>query len=393
MLLTLLQTAFLFSLFMKKSLIFLSILSLLYSCKNSHFHIEGTVKNAGGQMIYLVHDELGKSHVMDSVKLDAEGWFSFAEQRPQYPDFYKLVLADKQYITLAVDSCEDIQIQTQQKKFSSNYSISGSPVSAQIKQLRVSLIKIEELLEQLRNEKSEARRAIQADKLLVQIETHKEMARKLILENPASSAAYLAIYQQVDGRFVFSPYDKVDAPYFKAVATAYDANMPEYIRSKNLYSLVMDAIKKERNHLSPVALQELVRRSGKGVIDISLPDRNNMVHNLSDLKGKVVILDFNAFSTPVGVRHALGIYKIYSKYQHMGLSVYQVSVDEDPTNWLEASQKLPWINVLDPQGPASKYLRAYWVSQIPTTFLINRNGDIVKRNPGYEDIEQTIQQL
>jgi signal transduction histidine kinase len=121
------------------------------------------------------------------------------------------------------------------------------------------------------------------------IEVHKELARKLILQNPRSTVAYFAIYQKINDTYLFSPYVKVDKPYCAAVATSYNAFMPDYERTKNLYSLVMDAIHTERKAKQDEAWSEVLASAGAGYIDIVLNDKNNVERKLSELEGKLLI--------------------------------------------------------------------------------------------------------
>ena len=103
-----------------------------------------------------------------------------------------------------------------------------------------------------------------------EIEQHKALARKLILQNPRSTTAYFALYQKINNSYLFSPYAKEDKPYCAAVATSYNAFMPEYDRTKNLYNLVMDAIKTERSQIANQQWKNIIENASTGYIDIAL---------------------------------------------------------------------------------------------------------------------------
>lgn len=376
---------------MKKSVVILGLITLLFGCKKNDFHVEGTVKDAAGQTLYLIHDELINPKVIDSVKLNKDGEFSFSEKRPQYPDFYKLRLGADKFITFAIDSCEQITINSQDKNFSTDYKVEGSPNSLKIQQLRKSLINIQISLDEARKEASATERNSKTSQIITRIEAHKDMAKKLIMENPASTVAYFAIYQQIDGSFLFSPYDRDDAAFCKAVATSYNAYMPEYIRTKNLYSLVIDAIQKERNAQHNRAWQEVIQKVGKGYIDIALPDKNNASRKLSDLEGKVVLLDFSAYEADGSVDYTFALRELYNKYHSKGFEIYQVSVDQNKMLWQQSVENIPWICVRDENGPQAGCLASYNVSNIPTTFILNRKGDILQRNPSLQQLKSLIE--
>jgi len=261
---------------MKNALLILLIFVGLVSCnQNNRFSVSGTIKDAEGDMLYIEHTGLLKTTVLDSVKLNANGTFKFKAERPAYPDFYRLRLKDKS-IAFAVDSCENINIEAKFENFASDYILTGSETSIQIQKLRKSLLNIQRKANALRSDQRTEDRIAKINDIEKDIEIHKEMARKLILQNPRSAAAYFAIYQKVNNTFLFSPYIKTDKPYCAAVATSYNAYMPEYERTKNLYSLVMDAIRTERNAKQKEAWNEVLEKEGTGYIDIALQDKNNV---------------------------------------------------------------------------------------------------------------------
>jgi hypothetical protein len=314
---------------MKKALVLLLVFAGLISCKqNNRFHVNGTVKDAKGSMLYFEHSGLLKTIVLDSTKLGANGEFSFKSARPEYPDFYRLRLNDK-VITFAVDSCEDINFAAKEKNFATDYTVTGSLTSAQIQKLRVSLMNIQQKADELSPDMGVGVRDAKIAEIKAAIQVHKEMAGKLILENPRSAVAYFAIYQKVNDAFLFSPYVKTDKPYCAAVATSYNTFMPEYDRTKNLYSLVMDAIRSERKAKAKEEWNEVLEKAGKGYIDIDLKDRKNVPHKLSSLEGKVVLIDFSSYAADGIVDYTFALRDLYNKYHSRGFEIYQISVDDN----------------------------------------------------------------
>jgi peroxiredoxin len=231
-------------------------------------------------------------------------------------------------------------------------------------------------------------RNAKVEEIKAAIETHKEMARKLILENPRSAAAYFAIYQKVNDAFLFSPYVKADKPFCAAVATSYNTFMPEYDRTKNLYSLVMDAIRSERKAKADQVWDDVLQKVGKGYIDIDLKDSKNVSHKLSALEGKVVLIDFSSYAADGMVDYTFALRELYNKYHGRGFEIYQVSVDDNKLLWEQSVQNIPWICVRDEAGGSA---RSYNVSSIPTTFLLDKKGNIISRSPGFEELAKLIE--
>ena len=378
---------------MKIKYLFFLLLPAIVGCsQQGKFKIEGEVTDAEGKMLYIEQTGLLKTVALDSVKLRADGAYKFKLASPEYPEFYRLRVEDK-VINFAIDSTEHLVIKAAFKNFATGYSVEGSEMNLQIKELRQSLSFIQAKANKLTPQLSASERnALLAD-VEADIEKHKEMARKIILTNPRSSAAYFAIYQKIGNTYLFSPYVKADKPYCAAVATAYNAFMPDYIRTKNLYGLVMDAIKAERKAKDSQAWREVLDNASAGYIDIELPDRSGNVRKLSELVGKVVLIDFSAYQMEKSVQYTFELRELYNKYSGRGFEIYQVSLDRSKLLWEESVANIPWVCVRDENGPESVAVSTYNVQSAPTVFLMNRKGEIIARNPDFSTLDASIAKL
>lgn len=378
---------------MRKSYLLIFIVSTLISCSRSdRFTVEGVVNNAKNEVLILEQNGLLQTTVIDSVKLDEDGKFHFDGSRPEYPDFYRLRIGAKN-IDFAVDSCEQITIKADIKNFPTGYTVDGSQASNDILKLRTSVSAIQTKVNAITPELTAEERNARLSEIEKDIEAHKEMARKIILQNPRSSAAYFAIYQKINNSYLFSPYIKADKPFCAAVATSYNTFMPEYIRSKNLYALVMDAIKTERKEKSDAAWREIVANSSTGYIDIALKDAKGNVRKLSELEGKVVLIDFSACEMEDNVQYTFELRELYNKYKSRGFEIYQISLDRSKLLWQESTANIPWICVRDEQGPATPYISSYNVQALPTMFLMDKKGVIVSRNADFKSLNGMISKL
>jgi len=377
---------------MKKSLLFFTIVALLVSCgQKNNFKVSGKIENAAGKTIYFQHNGILETSTLDSVKLNAGGEFSFKATRPKYPDFYRLTL-DNNSITFAIDSCERIMINAKADKFSTDYEISGSETSLQIQKLRKSVLSIQRKVNTISPKMTVEEKNAKIAEIEKDIEIHKEMARKLILQNPRSIAAYFAIYQQVNNMYLFSPFDKADKPYCATVATSFNVFMPEYVRTKNLYNRVLEAIKEERVARKAQDWSQIVSNQTKGgYINIELPDKNNVNQKLSAFEGKVVLIDFFLYKMEQSADYIFALRELYDKYHSRGLEIYQVSLDDNEALWQQAIYNIPWTCVRDLNGANTKYVSLYNISEVPTSFLMNRSGSIVGRYRGLADIQKAIE--
>jgi peroxiredoxin len=119
-------------------------------------------------------------------------------------------------------------------------------------------------------------------------------------------------------------------------------------------------------------------KKGEPAPGISLPDLQGNTVNLSDLKGKVVLIDFWASWCGPCRANNPRLVKLYRKYHDNGFEILGVSVDNNAMYWRAAVQQdnLDWIQVNDNKGWDASSTTAYNVNAIPASFLIDKEGVI-----------------
>lgn len=382
---------------MKKNLLTASAVLLLCACDNTpKFNINGTISNAEDKTVYLEAATLGGVQLLDSARLDSKGTFHFAANQPEYTEFYRLRL-DDQIVNLAIDSTETIQLTASCPDAGFNYTLENSEQNMRIKKLTLRhaalQAEINRLIQSSRN--SYMSPSIFQERVNQLLNTYKsEIKREYIFKNPSDPAAYLALFQQVNGQMIFNPLQsKEDQQCFAAVATSMKVKQPESVRTQNLCNIAIKGLQNMR----PVQQQqmkipkELIHESG--LIDISLADLNGKMHNLTDLKGKAVILSFCAYKTNESAAHNLILREIYNEYKDQGLEIYQVSLDNDEHFWKISTDNLPWICVRDPQSIQSTYAAVYGITSLPTYFLINRNNEVKQRISDVKELKTAVKSL
>lgn len=136
-------------------------------------------------------------------------------------------------------------------------------------------------------------------------------------------------------------------------------------------------------------------RPGFTAVDLSLPDLNGKNISLSELKGKVVLIDFWASWCGPCRQNNPRLVKLYKKYHGKGFEIYGISLDEDTVSWKKAvhHDKLTWIQVIDDRGWSALSASAYGVDMIPTSFLIDREGVIRTINAEGTELESCVRDL
>ena len=136
-------------------------------------------------------------------------------------------------------------------------------------------------------------------------------------------------------------------------------------------------------------------RPGQTAANLSLPDLNGKIVSLSELKGKVVLIDFWASWCGPCRYNNPHLVKLYNKYHEKGLEIYGVSLDEESSSWKKAvhHDRLQWIQVIDDKGWESPAASLYGVDMIPSSFLVDRQGVIRIINAEGPELENSVRDL
>ena len=361
------------------------------ACNNSSdFIVKGVVAGADGQLMYLENVGISNVVTLDSIKLAPGGKFKFTEKRPEYPDFYRLRL-NNQLINFAVDSTETISFVADAGTFATSYSVEGSENSKAIKAITLAQLDANQAISRLRKEYEDKMISdtTYRMKVLAAADAYKEVARKYIYSAPMSTAAYFALFQQIDGLLFFDLYDRKDVKAYGAVATSYNHTYPESPRSKHLYNLTLQSMKVLRAQ-RPVDYSN-VETKEISFLDIELPDVRGEVVKLSTVApGKVVLINFTAYQTEWSPALNMALGELYTKYHDQELEIYQVSLDSDFHFWRNGASNLPWVTVHDPQSVYSQVAGLYNVKQLPALFILDRKGNLVKRVEDVKKLEADV---
>jgi len=379
---------------MKKYLIVAVALLGMASCSKEKFHVEGSITNAKDSVLYLENVGIEEITVVDSVKLGDDGSFAFAGDRTPAPEFYRLRIHD-QIINVSIDSTETVTIKAQYPQMASEYEVSGSDDCAKIKELTLKQMELtRRAMAVSRNEQLTVDET--NDSILAMIKAYKQDVKmNYILKEPNRSYAYFALFQALGNTLIFNPRsDKEDIKVFAAVATSWDTYHPGSLRGENLHNITIEGMKNMRIVEATASRTiEADKVSVAGVIDIALRDNKGQVRHLTDLKGKVVLLDFHLFSMDESPQRILMLRELYNKYHAQGLEIYQVSLDPDEHFWKQQTAALPWVSVREPNGLNSPTLQLYNIQGLPDFFLIDRSNSLHKRGVQVKDVDAEIRSL
>lgn len=133
---------------------------------------------------------------------------------------------------------------------------------------------------------------------------------------------------------------------------------------------------------------------GKKAPDFTLPDINGNPVAMSQVKGKIKIIDFWAsWCGPCRMNNP-ALRKLYEEYHDKGLEVIGVSLDNKKANWQMAVEKdgLTWINLSSLKGWKCDVAKEYNVTSIPALFILDENNNIIATGLRGEQLKKFLQE-
>ncbi len=366
----------------------------LASCGEERFHVEGSISGATDSVLYFENMSLEGPVIVDSVRLSSDGSFSFSDKCPEAPEFYRLRIAG-QIINLSADSTETVSIKADYPTMATGYEVEGSDNCKRIKELSLSQIELTQKAIAVERDPNLNVSQVR-DSIMALVDAYKKaVIKNYIFADPKAASSYFALFQTLGDFLIFNPRtNNDDIRVFAAVATSWDTFYPHALRGENLHNIALEGMRTQRIQQSKMAQSiDPKKVTTTGLIDFSLTDNHGNQRSLSQLNGKVVLLDFHLFAMDESPKRILMLRELYNKYHGRGLEIYQVSLDADEHFWKQKTAALPWISVRDEDGAQSSRLSIYNVRSIPEFFLIDRNNTLVSRSSQIDDLEKAIEAL
>lgn len=363
-------------------------------CKNAgtggNLEIAGTIGNAANMQVYLDQVGLGpNSASLVKAKADASGTGEFALplQEPLKEGIYRLRVGEQQ-IALILDGTEG-EINVTGDLVSLNrfqYELTGSPSSLAYRDVMQRLLG----------------RSMNVDDLRMFVDTVSNPLTAVFVSMQAigMNTNLMDIYQKAEKRLSEKYPGNSCLGEFQSFLAMVQRSAAAPAGGGNGYQFIDPA----QRQVAP---------------DIKLPNPSGKEYALSNLKGKVVLLDFWAsWCRPCRMENP-NVVRIYNKYKDQGFTVFSVSLDGIDSRQMASlqndaakiqevlsMQKKLWKDAIEKDGLAWEYhvsdlkkwecapASLYGVNSIPRTFMIDKDGKIAAVNlRGAEQIEETLQKL
>lgn len=376
-----------------KTLVKLTLIAaILAGCTASSQHqrtITAHIEGAGGKTLYFDKFVSNKPTHVDSTVLDAEG--KGVIKLPSMPlDFYSLTLGGDQILVLLLDSAENVTFSARADSLQDPRSIEGSKnttlMHGYFKDAKDFDLENQELVNRLKADRNDSLAMARYASLNSEFA---DMSRRFIREH-MSSPAVLAALNRLN--------IQQELPLFQEVRDSLRKTIPhsEYFAGyrDQVDRMAQQAMAAQQQEEQQAMLDNLIP-VGSVAPDFSQATPDGKQLKLSDLRGKVVLIDFWAsWCRPCRMENP-NVKRVYDRFHTKGFEILGVSLDKDKSAWTGAIQQdgLPWKHVSDLGFWNNAAAQQYGVSSIPYTVLLDRDGKVLAKNLRGQALEDKLAEV
>jgi peroxiredoxin len=372
------------------------MVTILMACKHEvkrEFIVDGKIKNAGDQMVYLQETPLatGERNIEDSSGISSDGSFRLKGKAGEESLFSLLIRNESYPFAFVINDAEKITVNADLKN-PNGYVVHGSTASESLRDFSLNasrkwfdLNMIGQVMDSLKKSGApDSVIGIENSKGMYQFGEFRNYVANYIKNSndPMTGVWALGTYAQI-----FSTDD------YQALLNGMVKKFPQHkgiaaVKEMNDRQI---ALSKQKNNQEPAEPQWI----GKPAPELSLPDISGKKINLSSFKGKYVLVDFWASWCLPCRRENPNVVEAYNKYKNKNFTILGVSLDKEKEDWLDAIQhdKLSWTQVSDLQEWNSVAVSTFNFNGIPFNVLIDPEGKIIGQSLRGPDLDQKLSEV
>ncbi|MDN3670599.1 TlpA disulfide reductase family protein [Echinicola jeungdonensis] len=365
-----------------KNLTLAALVMVIAACSNEvksgfdgNVMISGKLENTPKGHLVLSKYLEDRVEPIDTIEVKNNGAFEYTLELDG-PTFYELDLYGEKQVKLALYD-EDLEVKYDFDQEGS-LELEGSFDTKQV-------LKVDELAENYQKDindlnaeyyqalsKKDESTVKSIQQKAMELETKQSERVKETINSMEGSFASLAAIGMLNPRNDFSFVD--------SVVQALDEKYPETKMIVNL--------KQQLDEMRALSM-------GQPAPEISLPNPEGDTVNLSDFRGKYVLIDFwAAWCKPCRAENP-NVVRLYEEYNDQGFEVFGVSLDRTKEAWEKAIEEdnLTWTQVSDLKYFNSEAASTYKINAIPATYLIDPEGKIIAKDLRGPSLENKLKEI
>lgn len=328
-----------------------------------------------------------------SATLDSTGAFTLVPESPLKSGYHQLLAGGKHPVVLITDGTEGVYIEAE-ARVGQNYMvgarITGSPQSVTVGKYYDAIMPLQQGIKEAERDARSvdpAKREGAKERIQPKLDSITNISIEFATAHQGELAGLSAL-ESLDAQ--------AHKELFRSTLDALKASHSEsfyYAKIKSAYDEAVKPRKVEMANPNQRKSPNSKFIQGDMAPDIVMNDPEGNERKLSDLRGKVVLLDFWASWCGPCRRENPNVVRAYEKYRDQGFEVFSVSLDSDVNRWKQAiaQDQLVWPNhVSDLQKWRNAAARDYGISSIPHTMLIDRDGSILATHLRGNGVESAL---
>lgn len=349
-------------------------LVLMSSCSGQKgWKVSGSVQNAQPDDKVALQGFNGASwYLIDSIALDKNGGFSYSSpEAAPHADVYRLSYNGKA-IYFPIDSIDAVEIVADASHFDSDYGLAGTTEAVQMMEIDSQIAK---------------GMAERGATYVVSDSLFKRNLNDIILRDSVGVIAYYLINKSIGGQPLYSTNRRHDVKMIGAVANKFALQYPNDPRTGYLVERFKTG--RQSTGMGTTALYEA---NVVNLFEIDLYDVNGQKRSLIETADNagVTLLSFTSYELDNSVAYNVELNRLMEQFRPNNLAIYQVALDQDEVQWMQAAKNLPWIAVRQDPSNVSNDIMLYNITTIPVTFVINGAGELVERVDDISQLEAAI---
>lgn len=356
---------------LKKVVVFIFFITLSFNASSQHkkFKLVGLAEKSDEQLLIVLKkfNFLKQNYLtLQTVKLNAQNKFEFTLEFKE-PSLYQIDIGTSK-INIAVDTPMDFALEFK----NGQARCINSPINNQMNNFATTLNHWQEKhFGQMKKDLAKAMEANDKDKIALiesQIPAKLTLFKKDFHDFIEGMGTSVAVYE------VLQYWDSSrDKGFVVKTMNKFISKNPDWGISKHF--------SKELTKINTLSI-------GEQAPIFSAKEMNGQVFNLTQWKGKYVLIDFWASWCQACRLENPKLVKVYHQLHEKGFEIVGITRDDKEEAWLKAIDKdqLPWTQIFE----SKEVVNLYRINSLPQNILIDPSGKIIGKNLKAEELEKLL---